>query len=263
MAKTLIPKKKAIHEERAKKGTKLKLIKRKSPISPEESKFHLMGHNIFCGTESRGYATPKGSSIAELRVDASSGFIPLWQSNSILRWRFQDRSFELYENANAIKSEIRKLFSDALEAWGDALPVKFKYDEDLWDFEFVLYPEDNCNSLGCSLARSFFPDAGRHEFVIFPKLFSQIGKEQVDTFIHETGHIFGLRHFFANVKETDSPSLQWGVDSEISIMNYGDHSELTELDKTDLKRLYTSAWDGSLTEINGTPIKLVKPYSQF
>jgi hypothetical protein len=29
---------------------------------------------------------------------------------------------------------------------------------------------------------------------------------------------------------------------------------------SDLRRLYQAAWTGALTQINGTPIKLVKPF---
>ena len=43
-------------------------------------------------------------------------------------------------------------------------------------------------------------------------------------------------------------------------MNYGADSELTDDDKGDLKKLYQSVWSGQLTEINGTPIKLVRPF---
>jgi adenylylsulfate kinase-like enzyme len=44
-------------------------------------------------------------------------------------------------------------------------------------------------------------------------------------------------------------------------MNYGHQSELTDDDKGDLKRLYQSAWSGELREINGTQIRLMKPFS--
>lgn len=60
---------------------------------------------------------------------------------------------------------------------------------------------DQCNAFGCILASAFFPDAGRHDLNLYPKLFTLGREEQVETFIHEIGHVFGLRHFFANVSE--------------------------------------------------------------
>ena len=52
----------------------------------------------------------------------------------------------------------------------------------------------------------------------------------------------------------------FGEHKPFSIMNYGGLSELTDTDRSDLKKLYRSAWDGDLTNINGTPIKLVRPF---
>jgi hypothetical protein len=113
------------------------------------------------------------------------------------------------------------------------------------------------------LASAFFPDPGRHELVIYPKLFTQSHKEQVETIVHEIGHVFGLRHFFANVSETAWPAQIFGTHRPFTIMNYGHQSELTEVDKSDLKDLYRGAWNSTLTQINGTPIKLVRPFSDL
>ena len=44
-------------------------------------------------------------------------------------------------------------------------------------------------------------------------------------------------------------------------MNYGPMSKLTDADLRDLTELYRLVWSGRLTSINGTPIRLVKPYS--
>jgi hypothetical protein len=44
-------------------------------------------------------------------------------------------------------------------------------------------------------------------------------------------------------------------------MNYGAKSVLTEADLRDLTELYRLAWSGQLPQINGTPVRLVRPYS--
>lgn len=223
---------------------------------------HLFGkdHNIICDTDRRGHPSPRNKTPFEIVLDASEGFIPLWEKGTKLRWRFQERTLRFYKDAAAVKTEIRQLLGQALLAWGDAAPVKFKEDDDAWDFEIVVRNADQCERNACVMASAFFPDAGRHEFVVYPRLFRQSRKEQIDTFIHETGHIFGLRHFFANVSETAWPSEIFGEHERFTIMNYGHESELTSVDKEDLKRLYQAVWRGELTNINGTPIRLVKPY---
>jgi hypothetical protein len=129
--------------------------------------------------------------------------------------------------------------------------------------EIVMRRADDCNPSGCVLASAFFPDSRRHQFVMYPKMFTQSRKEQVDSFIHEIGHIFRLRHFLANVSETARPSEIFGEHRKFSILNYGALSELTAEDKNDLRRLYQLARSGALTHVNGTPIRLVKPFSSL
>jgi hypothetical protein len=226
-----------------------------------EPQIHVYGRGVVCDTDKRGHATPRGRSPLEIVVDASEGFIPLWAKDMTLRWRFQERSMSVFEDPEAAKSEIRKLLGEALLAWGDAVPVKFAEREDVWDFEMVTQMSDKCDINGCVLARAFFPDAGQHELSIFPKMFTQIRKEQVETLIHEIGHVFGLRHFFAQISETRWPSEVFGKHKPFSIMNYGNQSSLTKDDKADLKQLYQKGWSGELTQINGTPIRLMKPFS--
>lgn len=233
----------------------------KKSTSKSDELLHSLGDGIVCDTDRRGYSTPQGATPAEIVVDASEGFIPLWARNTTLRWRFRESSLQYFANPTAAETEIRKLFAEAILAWGSAAPVTFREDHNVWDFELVMRSSDDCNpGGGCVLASAFFPDSGRHELTMYPKMFTQAHKEQVDTFIHEIGHIFGLRHFFANVSESAWPSEIFGTHSKFSIMNYGALSELATSDKDDLRRLYQLAWAGVLTNINGTPIRFVKPY---
>jgi hypothetical protein len=221
---------------------------------------HVFGNKVVCETDTRGFPTPGNLGPEEIVLDASEGFIPLWASDTTLRWRFQEQSLTFFADPEAAKGAIRDLIGKALLAWGDAVPVKFAERDDAWDFEIVIRSTDNCSLNGCVLASAFFPDNGRHELVIYPKMLTQSTKEQVDTLVHELGHVFGLRHFFANISETAWPSVVFGDHEPFSIMNYGHQSELTDADRSDLKKVYEAARAGDLTEINGTPIKLVKPF---
>ncbi|MDF2188550.1 matrixin family metalloprotease [Paraflavitalea sp. CAU 1676] len=234
--------------------------KDEKPSREAQAQVHLLGPGKVCDTESRGHANPEGRSITEIVVDASEGFVPLWAKGQTLRWRFNDRSMARFANPTAARNAIRRLLGEALTAWGDAAPVKFTENRDVWDFEIVMKAADNCNGSGCVLASAFFPDGGRHALTIYPKMFTQTRTEQVETLIHEIGHVFGLRHFFALVSETAWPAHVFGTHSKFSIMNYGQLSALTETDKRDLKLLYQKVWSGAITQINGTPVRLVKPF---
>jgi hypothetical protein len=198
--------------------------------------------------------------MVEIVLDASHGFIPLWDREVTLQWRFQERSLEVFEDPAAAKASIEGLIGEAMLKWGDAAPIRLAKNDDAWDFEVVVRPADNCNAVGCVLASAFFPGSGQEKIFIYPKMFEQSRKEQVDTLTHEFGHTFGLRHFFAEVGETAFPSVKFGKHSPFSIMNYGEMSELTAADKSDLTRLYEKVWSGELTKINGTPIRLMKPF---
>lgn len=238
----------------------LKLRRYKEVAHDVEPMIHLLREGVRCDTETRGHITPHGQSPLEIVVDASEGFIPLWARNTTLRWRFRDSSLQAFADPAAAKLAITQLMGEAILAWGPSAPVKFAQRDDNWDFEVVMRQTDNCEAGGCVLASAFFPDAGRHKLVLYPKLFTQSRAEQVETMVHEIGHIFGLRHFFALVKEKAWPAQVFGKHSKFSIMNYGTNSKLTVNDRADLAKLYKLAWVGQLTEINSTPIKFVKPF---
>lgn len=224
--------------------------------------FGKEGNEIVCDTEPRGHETPGGASALEILVNESEGFIPLWAAGTTLRWRFREQSLKAFAKPAAAKKELRSLLAQAVALWGNAAPVKFTEDEDLWDFEIVAQPQDKCTLQGCVLARAFFPDPGRHDLAIYPKMLRQVPQERVETMAHEIGHMFGLRHFFAQVaaNEKGLPSHLFGTHERFTIMNYGADSMMGDNDRNDLKRLYELAWSGQLKGINGTPIKLVKPY---
>lgn len=169
-------------------------------------------------------------------------------------------SMRYFRYPNAAKAALRQLIKEAINAWGDSAPIRFRKADSGWEFQIQMSYADNCNPNGCTLAQAFFPDQGRHRLRLFPQMFTQSRKEIVDTFIHEIGHMFGLRHFFANLSEQAWPSEIFGTHQAFTIMNYGLMSELTETDKSDLKNLYQSVWNGTLDNVNGTPIVLFDPY---
>ena len=214
-----------------------------------------------CRTDTRGFPQPQGRSPLEIVVDASGGFVPLWEPNTVLRYRFQRRSMAQFRNPEAAKAAIRRLLGEALMAWGDAAPVRFAERSSACDFEIVVRNADDCDLNGCVLASAFFPDQGQHDLTIYPKMFQQSRQEQVETLVHEIGHVFGLRHFFALVSESAWPAHVFGTHDRFTIMNYGADSRLTDADRSDLKALYQQVWSGAITNINGTPIKLMRPFS--
>jgi hypothetical protein len=237
------------------------VLSEEAAAEAERPYVHIYGPGAVCETDQRGYATPKNRSPLELVFDASNGSIPLWSAGVTLRWRFAPRSMALFADPDAAQAYLRSLLGHALLLWGAWLPVRFTEVVDRWDFEIALSAQANCTPNGCTLARAFFPDAGRHDLLIYPTMFEQPFQEQVETLAHEVGHVFGLRHFFANITEQRWASEIFGKHEPFSIMNYGPKSVMTDNDREDLQRLYTGAWSGEIIDINGTPIQLVQPFS--
>jgi hypothetical protein len=63
------------------------------------------------------------------------------------------------------------------------------------------------------------------------------------------------------VRETAWPAEVFGTHDRFTIMNYGSDSRLTDADKPDLTHLCQEVWSGRLTQINGTPVRLVRPFT--
>ncbi len=230
-----------------------------SSFLPEKKYRHVYNKNVICVTDSKGNAQPDDKDLAEIRVDSSNGFIPLWKKGVTLNWRFNKSFGSFFKKPEAAKAGIRKLLGNAILSWKDACPVKFHEDKDAWDFEIAMHASD-CDNEGCVLASAFFPGQGQNMLFIYPTLLEQSSQEQLETMQHEIGHVFGLRHFFANISEKEWKSELFGTNSPFSIMNYGEKSKLTANDIKDLKRLYELVWSGQLKEINGTKIKKMVSY---
>jgi len=227
----------------------------------DKAEQHIYGNGVICATDRRGTPDPPVASPTEIVFDASEGYIPLWASGTTLRWRFNSGSMQRYfRDPGGAQALITDLIAEAIQLWDYACPVRFRYDEDTWDFEVYMMPADDCRNGGCVLASAFFPNGGRNRLNIYPEMFQQPRHEWIETLAHELGHVFGLRHFFADVTETQWRSEIFGSHSPFSIMNYGHQSIMTDLDRADLSRLYELVWDRRLTAINGTPIRLMVPH---
>ena len=50
---------------------------------------------------------------------------------------------------------------DGLGEWGNAVPITFSEQRDLYDFEVYMVPKEDCDDSGCVWASAFFPDGGR------------------------------------------------------------------------------------------------------
>ena len=212
-----------------------------------------------CITESRFpdvQLVTAGSYQPEVVVDVVRGKIPLWARGTTLNWRFEAEALRRHDDPGALKRRVRRLLRAAISAWGSAAPVRFVESDAEWDFEVAVLKRADCDEDGCTLASAFFPDRGRQRMLILPTMFEYSHVEQVATMVHELGHVFGLRHYFADTDEAKFPSKIFGKHSAFTVMNYGAKSKLTIADREDLARLYEAAWSADPEAALGLPVRL-------
>lgn len=75
-----------------------------------EETTHVYHGGACCETDTKGFATSNNRAITEIVVDATQGFIPLWDRNVTLNWRFQEASLLQFADPDAVKAYIRTLF---------------------------------------------------------------------------------------------------------------------------------------------------------
>lgn len=238
----------------------LELAKAEDYSAYLDESVHVLGSCQVCSTERR--ARTREEIESSLIIEPTSGKLLFWAENQILHWRFGEASFMRYKKPELIKAAVRSVFFKAITAWGDSAPIRFKEEQDAYDFEIHLMPIDDIQAGSYTAARSFFPDSGQHRLRLYPAFFEKIPdeKERVDALIHELGHVFGLRHFMAFENGPVFSGAVYGANNPLTIMNYGALSELTPQDKSDLSSLYREVWSGRLTNVNRTPVELVRPW---
>lgn len=99
------------------------------------------------------------------------------------------------------------------------------------------------------MASAFFPNEVRDVLVYHKTLVEPSWRKVLkNTFLHEIGHILGLRHEFANQPNPEKPgenletlAHQFGSVNPHSVMSYDDVNYINDLDKKDVKAFYELA----------------------
>ena len=163
--------------------------------SSTERQVHLLSKGIICTTDSRArkLGLRLRSSLTPPRDLSRCG-----RRIEVLRWKFNEASLAVFRRPEAVKSTGQGIAHGSHYSLGNRCAYSLQRKSR------QLRLRDRCRRIrklytpqGCILAQAFFPDAGRHQLFVFPTMFQQSKKEQVDTLAHEIGHVFGLRHFFA------------------------------------------------------------------
>ncbi|EXJ57156.1 hypothetical protein A1O7_07501 [Cladophialophora yegresii CBS 114405] len=109
------------------------------------------------------------------------------------------------------------------------------------------------------LASAFFPNEVEDVLVYHKTLVEPEWRASLkNTFLHEIGHIIGLRHEFAIVPDTmgngpeQTPAKQFGSKNPHSVMSYEDINNIQDTDKKDVRDFYKLP---NNSEIDGVRIR--------
>ncbi|XTI93534.1 hypothetical protein V2W45_1252885 [Cenococcum geophilum] len=152
-------------------------------------------------------------------------------------------------------------FQQAADEWnviGFGLNISAATDKTKANFLVKYYKAKKGDDDEDVLASAFFPNKVE-DVLVYDKTLVEPDWRKVlkNTFLHEIGHIIGLRHEFALDLKADgqpresTPAVRFGSQNEHSVMSYDDVNYIQESDKKDVKDFY-KLQNKSL--INGVPL---------
>lgn len=159
------------------------------------------------------------------------GSIPRWKKGQVIQFAVLARGFPT--SSHAIFSAYK--LNEAAIQWNSLnIGVTFKWVSKLEDAAFVLaYGGDK----GSVLARAFFPNSNDlNTLFVYQKAFdTAISPYQTNIFLHELGHVLGLRHEFA---AREGGAVPFGPTNPRSVMSYTFPPNIRDSDEASTKAFY-------------------------
>ncbi|KAJ4419662.1 hypothetical protein N0V82_004857 [Gnomoniopsis sp. IMI 355080] len=164
--------------------------------------------------------------------------VPRWKKGSILTFNADSSTFPSRQARSLAKTALIR----AAKRWNAmdlGVTLKLAKVNEPAVFQLVYCPDigtpDTSTYDGVFLAHSFPPDAPAEDrkLVVYASHFDPYYVDSMtNTFLHEIGHILGLRH---EDEEADLPSVRFGPDNSKSIMKSPDHPRDLHIQETDVK----------------------------
>ncbi|KAF5687163.1 matrix metallo ase-11 [Fusarium denticulatum] len=162
--------------------------------------------------------------------------IPRWVPGSVIKWAAWRAGFKSQDDADYAAQQL----NIAAQKWNEAnVGVTFEWVPMAKDATFVL---TNGGANGTTLARAFFPNGEDLNYVfVYSYAFSQEWKPHMwNVFMHELGHVIGLRHEFAiddvrdkmTADREGERAVRIGAPDPKSVMNY--RNEPPQLQQSDI-----------------------------
>ncbi|KAM6504694.1 hypothetical protein FSOLCH5_015195 [Fusarium solani] len=177
---------------------------------------------------------------------------PRWVPGSVVKWAAWRAGFDNQQDANHAAEQL----AIAAEQWNRAnIGVTFQWVPLAKDATFVVC---HGGAMGNVLASAFFPNSNDLNYLfVYSAAFRRGWRNNMwNVFVHELGHVLGLRHEFAIEKEGEG-ATELGPRNEMSVMNY--RPEPPQLQQTDIEstRLFYSLREddqGNLPKVGLTEV---------
>ncbi|MBT9560867.1 MAG: hypothetical protein IV100_32885, partial [Myxococcales bacterium] len=165
-----------------------------------------------------------------------NGKIALWQPGSIIRWGVWVESFPSVQEAHYAGAQLVL----AAQAWNAVnAGVSFEYADSSANATFLLaFAGDGGNMY----AEAFFPnDAPLSVLKVYKRAFAE-RDVMANIFLHELGHVLGLRHEFADM---EGGAQIWGTRNPNSVMSYEFPPQMQDSDKRGFANLMHAVATGA------------------
>jgi len=224
---------------------------------PPQTLSRSLNSSSLSGPRKEAYAciTQHEDTLDALFVGVTKGSLALWKSGSVINWIARMDGYPTRQHAMEAATALFK----ATTRWNQAMDGRVK-------FQYVTKYDDACFQLiyggnrGNVLASAFFPDHHQNALnslkVYDAQFFPQHKPFIVNTFLHEIGHILGLRHEHSHSgvpgwippedRANGAESVVWGVKNPKSVMAYYKGQDIQESDVISIRKAYDELQDGKL-----------------
>jgi hypothetical protein len=159
------------------------------------------------------------------------GSIPRWKKGQVVQFAALAGGYPTRNHAIFAAYKL----NEAAVKWNSLrIGVTFRWVSKLEDAAFVLaYGGDQ----GTVLARAFFPNSNNlNTLFVYQKAFDPVYSQyQANIFLHELGHVLGLRHEFA---AQEGGAVEFGPANPLSVMSYTFPPNIRDSDETSTRAFY-------------------------